>query len=180
MFNRQQAASYLGGMIDGEGWIGEPKSKLRNRAIRIANTDRDLIDAIAECCDVLGVHYTIQYQCSRKPGWAAQWWVDITGRESFEIIRDEVPIRAKKKRDRLERTAASFRQPLERSKIIRLYSTGMTQKQVAEAMGVSVKRLRNAMDKYGIPARAHVDRCDLIWRARRERYGATGRRTVGT
>ncbi|MEU2106482.1 LAGLIDADG family homing endonuclease [Nocardia sp. NPDC019255] len=176
MFNADQAAHYLAAMIDGEGWVGEPKSKLRNRAIRIANTDRALIDAITECCDVLGIHYTVQYQTGRKPGWAPQWWVDITGRASFEIVRDRVPVRAPQKRDRIARTAASYRQPLDKAEIIRLYSNNMTQKQVAAAMGVSIKRLRNAMDRYGIPARAHVDRCDLIWRARREKYGAAGRR----
>lgn len=180
MFNSDQAAHYLGAMIDGEGWIGEPRIDPRrggfqNRAVRIANTDPGLIDAIIECCEVLGIHYTRQHIKRRRPGDRPSWVVDITGLESLQTIRDQVPIRAIRKRERLQRTIDTFRKPLDKEEILRLYSGNRTQKQVAEQMGVSIKRLSSAMKRYGIPVRSQKEQHDLIWQSRRARFGPAGR-----
>jgi intein/homing endonuclease len=175
MFITEQAAAYLAAMIDGEGWIGEPKGA-QNRAIRIANTDRVLIDAIAECCDVLGVHYTVQSIRARQDNWSDGWVVDITGHDSLRYILDHVPFRAPRKRDRLARQVASYAHPpLDPETLTELYESGLTVRQVAAELGISAKRVANAMRKHGIARRTGADRATTVWEARRARYGPTGR-----
>jgi hypothetical protein len=175
MFTTAQAQAYLAGMIDGEGWIGEPTGA-QNRAIRIANTDRALIDAMTECCDVLGIHYTVQAYRGRQANWSDGWVVDITGYDSLRYILDSVPLRASRKRDRLARQVASFARPtLDLDMLVGLYASGLTVKQVAAEMGVGPTRVRNAMDRHGIERRKGADRAAVVWEQRRRLHGPTGR-----
>lgn len=168
MFTRIQAEAYLAAMIDGEGWVGEPKGK-QNRAIRIANTDPVLIDAIVECCDILGLNYG-RYSYKRAPtNWSDGEMVEIRGLASLTIVWQCVPFRATRKRDRLSRTLDSYRPPVDPAELRRLYDTGMTIGEVAAAMGVGPKRIRSAMNTHGIPPRLGKDRAAVVWRVRRER-----------
>lgn len=179
MFNLEQAAAYLAGMIDGEGWIGEPKG-LHNRAIRIANTDPDLIAAIQEACDVLGVTYTTHAYKGARENWSPGWFLDISGRENLTRVHQLVPIRSAKKWDRLARTLTSYRMPLplERATLEALYvGEGLAMPEVAQRLGVSLKRVRLAMVRHGIERRGHgPERAAAVWRARRARHGPSGRR----
>lgn len=175
MFNREQAAAYLAAMIDGEGWIGEPKGP-SNRAIRIANTDPELISAIREACDALGISYTVQKIRQRRENWSSGWVVDITGRENFLRVLAEVPLRSSRKLDRLQRAAGSFRPAVDVERLTTLYQTGLTMKEVAVEMGLSLKRVINAMNAHKIERRRQGNAA--IWRTRRAKYGQTGRRAA--
>jgi hypothetical protein len=178
MFTNTQAAAYLAAMIDGEGWIGSPKNK-QNRAIRISNTDPDLISAIREVCDRLGITYTVQHINARKEGWSAGWWVDITGRANMIRVRDEVPLRSSKKRARLDAIITSYvdRPPLDGGDLRRLYEEdGLTQREIATRLGVGFKRVLLAMRRHEITRRPHgPERALSVWRSRRAKYGQKGR-----
>ncbi len=175
-FSADEAAAYLAAMIDGEGWIGEPRTVF-NRAVRISNTDPDIIDAIRECCAVLGITYTVYAVDARKPSWSDQQMVVIAGRDNMRRIHAVVPIRAARKRARLERTLASYRrpEPLQPERLQALYDEGLTQQQIADHLGVGIKRVRLAFRRHGIRSR-HGQSNPAIWRTRRARYGAAGRR----
>lgn len=166
MFTREQAGAYLAAMIDGEGWVGEPKG-VQNRAIRITNCDPVLIEAIQECCVILDIHYTLTSQAARKCNWSDQQTVHIGGLAAFETILAIVPVRAPVKLDRIRRTIPTYRRPLDEDELRRLYASGMTQREVADALGVSQKRVIHAMKAYGIPRRTGTDRAVSIWRSRR-------------
>lgn len=177
MCNIDFSAGYLAAMIDGEGWIGEPKS-LMNRAIRIANTDPIIIEAIKAVCDELGITYTVQQIRARSEKRSPGWVVDITGRENMVRIRDTVPFRCRRKRERLDKTIASYRSPLpiNRDELARLYTVeGLTQEEVAARLGVGYKRVKLAMQAYGIARRLGSDRNQSVWRTRRAKYGDRGR-----
>jgi LAGLIDADG-like domain len=180
VFNTEQARAYLAAMIDGEGWIGEPKS-VQNRAIRIANTDPVLIDAIRECCAVLGLHYTMTSHAARHAHWKPQQQVHITGRPAMAVVLATVPIRSPKKLDRLARTVESYRQPLplDEATVRDLYAQGLTVREVAREMGVGTKRVIYAMRTYDITRRHGADRAESVWRSRRKVHGPTGRRPGG-
>jgi hypothetical protein len=181
MLKIEQGAAYLAAMIDGEGWIGEPKpDTFFNRAVRIANTDPDLIQAISEACDWLGITYTVQVSRPQTERRAKLWVVDITGRENMVTIRQQVPIQAARKRERLDRQIASYRrpEPLNPHELRRLYhDEHLTIPAVAARLGVDKKRVLLAMRAYGIPRRVRDSAMDAtVWRTRRERYGRVGRR----
>jgi hypothetical protein len=146
MFTAEQAAAYLAAMIDGEGWIGEPKNK-RNRGVRIANTDPALISAIIECCMVLDLHYTVTRAAGAKPHWASQATVHIGGLRSLERVQQLCPIRAPAKQDRLARTLPTFRQPVDIMAVNHMRNQGMTLKAIAQELGVSYKRVRFAVKR---------------------------------
>jgi LAGLIDADG-like domain len=166
-FSEDQAALYLAAMIDGEGWVGEPKG-VTNRAIRIANTERDLIDAIEECCQVLGLHYLTYPYVAKRENWSPGWMVHITGEDSFRKILAQVPIRSTRKLDRVRRTIDSFRPRVDVKEARRLYyDEGLTQRQVADRLGVGYKRIRLLMRREGMAARQGSDRSASIWASRR-------------
>lgn len=50
--NKDVAAGWLAGIIDGEGHVANRNA---NRYIDIVNTDRDLIDGCKEALDLLGI-----------------------------------------------------------------------------------------------------------------------------
>jgi hypothetical protein len=171
-----QAAAYLAAMIDGEGWIGEYRNA-SNRAIRIANTEFELIDAIAECCDALGVTYHIYDRAARKQNWSPIRWLEIYGRDNLATVLARVPIRSERKRARLERIVASYRPPIDPDQLRALYlGEGLSIAQTAERLGVGVKRVRFALRTNGISGHQGMEKARLIWETRRRKHGPTGRR----
>lgn len=166
-YTEEQAAYYLAAMIDGEGWVGEPKGTI-NRAIRIANTERDLIDAIEECCQILGLHYLTYPYEAKRDNWSPGWMVHITGEDSFRVVLEKVPIRSSRKLDRVRRTASSYRPPINVDEVSRLYyDEGLTQQQVASQLGVGYKRIKLLMSREGMDRRQGSDRSASGWASRR-------------
>ncbi len=176
-WTNEQALAYLAAMIDGEGWIGELKGA-QNRAIRIANTNEELITANVECLELLGITYTIiRDKKPAKPHWSKRIMIDITRLSNLKFILENVPFQSTRKRDRLIRLVASYRQPLDVEEVRRLYiDEGLTEVQVAAKMGVSLKRIKNVRRWNNIPARSYKDRAASIWAERRRRHGKTGRK----
>lgn len=176
-WNYDQAIGYLAAMIDGEGWIGDLKG-VHNRAIRIANTEEDIISAVTSCLDYLGITYIIiRDKKPARPNWAKRITVDITRRSNLSYILGHVPFRSLRKRERLERLVSSYRQPLDPDEVRRLYvDEGLTEQQVANRLGASLKRVKNVRRWNNIPSRNHQDRAQSIWAERRRRYGSAGRK----
>jgi hypothetical protein len=147
-----QAAAYLAGMIDGEGHVGAR----RNRFVSVSNTDWDLIEAVVKCCELLGLHQTVQrlvVREGRKPGWQ----VIITGKDALERIRELVPIQSARKQKALDDAIASYKQLPRppRDWLQKKYlDEGMSLQQVAEAWGA--KNSVSAwcwLEYHGIPRR---------------------------
>jgi hypothetical protein len=139
-------------MIDGEGHV----SYRRNYAVSVSNTDWELIEAVVECCALLGLHQTVQRLATRpprKPGWQ----VMITGKDSLETIRLSVPIRCLRKQEALNVAIAAYKQLPRppREWLEQKYITeGLPLQKVAEAWGA--KNSVSAwcwLEYYGIPRR---------------------------
>ena len=180
-WTNEQAQSYLAAMIDGEGWIGEYKNRF-NRAIRIANTEEEIITANIQCLEQLGITYTvIRDKKPAKPHWAKRITIEITRLVNLSYILEHVPFQSTRKRERLKRLIASYKviEPLDVNEVRRLYTEkGMTDKQVAAAMGVGLKRVLNVRRKHNIAGHSYAERGPLIWAERRRRYGSAGRKKI--
>lgn len=177
-WTKDQSIAYLAAMIDGEGWIGELKGTT-NRAIRIANTEEDIITGITECLDHLGITYRIVREKENpNPRWAKRITVDITGLKNLSYILEHVHFRSVRKRARLGRLVASYRRPVDVDAVRHLYiEKGMSDKQVAEALGVGIKRVRNVRRWHNIEGHSYAERAPLAWAERKKRYGSRGRST---
>jgi hypothetical protein len=171
-----EAKGYLAGMIDGEGWVGatNPTKPSANRAVRISNTDPDLIEALKEVCDLLGITYSIQNIPPRNPKWSQGWSMNISGRDNMQVI-STLPLRAARKRARLDRALASFRVPLDPEELQRLRDEGLGRPEIARQLGVGIKKVRIAMERHGIQPLTYEERAVATWRTRRDLYGKTGR-----
>src|SRR3954469_13755639 len=98
----EQAAFYLAGIIDGEGYIklrrwvaGGRTRESWSRKLEITNTDPEIITATCEALEMLGVSYTLG---ERKPvaNQRPAWNIAVYGRENYERLRD-LPLRGAKK-----------------------------------------------------------------------------------
>lgn len=157
MMTEREAALYLAAMIDGEGDIAISHF----RAIRVSNTDWDLIEATVECCLALGLKYRVDktHHKPDKPKWRPGWRVVITGKASFEIVRDVVPLRSRAKAAKVAAAVAMFSKPVitrpEREWLEQKYiDEGMSLKQIAELVGAKAPRtVMRWMSQYQIPTR---------------------------
>jgi hypothetical protein len=175
-----EAAAYLAGLIDGEGHI----SYRRNYAVRVANTDRDIIDATIASCDALGLRYRIQ-DIKPRPEKNKQggWDVYITGKDQLERIRDVVPIQSTRKRGALDTAIAAYKQlprPPREWVEQKYVHEGLSLQEVAEAWGA--KNSVSAwcwMEFYDIPrrgkgtGRTKYPRPEREWLQERVREGLT-------
>lgn len=149
-----QACYYLAAMIDGEGYIPATATTHRYRSIRIGNTDPDLIAAIQECCDILRLHYLTIPIKAQKSHWADSWAVDISSRDSLMYVRDYVPIRCKRKLERLDALIDSYqRLPLSRDDVVEPYESGESLKDIAARLGCSKSKVTRALRRYGVEVR---------------------------
>lgn len=157
MFTEEQAAAYLAGIIDGEGNVSK-----QNKVVSAGNTDYELIEAMKECCDILGLNCTVYGPRqpkgdNRKPYWDAH----IRGRESLQKLLDVVPIRIGRKRevlaDQLTRYKSSprpSREWLHHKYVIE----GLTGPQIAELTDTSYARVYKWLRQYGIAVRDTTSR----------------------
>lgn len=155
--NDEQAAFYLGAMIDGEGSvIWRPETEKRasiDREVRISNTDEDILCAIREACDRLGISFGEYLQVGRDERHPKDCWtIRINGRVNFARIAEVVPIASSRKRAALERITSSYRfaRP-DRVMLERLYGT-KTNSEIASELGVSKDQVQYWSHRYGIAA----------------------------
>jgi hypothetical protein len=107
----EAAKWYLAGMIDGEGSITLlPRNgrTSKQRMIRIASCDRELLETCLEACEVLGISAGIyashkgggQYASGkpRKPAWS----LVIQKKDSLLKVINNVPVQHEQKREKLE------------------------------------------------------------------------------
>ena len=89
-----QAAFYLSGLIDGDGWIVVTPQ----RVIGVACIDRDIIDGAARAFETLGARYRRRIQ-PRSPH-KDLFVIEASGRNSFAILASSLqlvhPLKAKK------------------------------------------------------------------------------------
>lgn len=159
-------------MIDGEGTVAIPAPTNRNRIVRITNTDWGLIEAIAECCDVLNIAIRItERNGARRPThWQRSWDVVISQRTALERLFDAVPLRSVKKAERLKAIVQSYnpRRPspaaLTQWYVVEQRSlTNIMRITHAKSTGTVARWLRDA----GIKARGHSEAGKLNWKDRK-------------
>lgn len=104
-------------MIDGESHVQfDPVRGVRS--ITIYNTERELIDACAECCDVLGVRYSLTERAPQRPGCKKQWWLSIHHQQDFLTLAASVPIRSQRRASLLRDIVTSYkRKPYKRREV---------------------------------------------------------------
>lgn len=89
----EQAAGYLGGIIDGEGYVCKSP---KNRHIAIGNTDVCIMRRCIEACELLGITYrTLSRDGSKHKGLAAgkiEYRLHIFGKLNFQVILDRVTL----------------------------------------------------------------------------------------
>jgi hypothetical protein len=170
MMNEAQAAAYLAGIIDGEGWVVAKPAKF----IGIANTDWDIVEATMECCATLGLRHRVNVSNkAQRRGRSTCWQVTIGGKETLERVQQIVPIRCRRKQVRLAEAIASFhktprppREWLEQKYVIE----GLSLQQIAELWGKkSATSAFHWMEFYGIPCRTLSE--SAVNRRRKEAAG---------
>lgn len=114
-----EAKWYLAGIIDGEGHCHK-----RQRQIQIANTDRDIIDRIVACCEVLQYHWRSR-EVTTNVG-TPNWEIVISQRATIEqVIKDKIPLACKAKRAQILKWAQEYKNPKRRER-------GLTEEQVQD------------------------------------------------
>ena len=148
--------------------------------VSVANTDPDIIEAIEECLTVLGIPYKRNHTAARGRHQAIET-IHIYGQSALSIIHAEVPIRSKRKADRLAGLLNNNRrrhdltsQFLKADELRAAYVT-MTQKQMAAHFGVSLSTIVKAMNRHAIPRVLGSERAARVWESRRGLYGPSGR-----
>ena len=173
------AAAYLAAMIDGEGTVARFNGDRGRdaRFVAISNTDHALIAAIEECCNTLGITYTVNDESpagarSRKYNhWTPIRQVRIYGQRNFRLLLAVVPIQAPGKQARLRRLVDSYviPQPVDLVVLHRLYYDEMQSlARISPVLGIGVKTLRRTMREQGLALR-QTERSLKAWRTRRER-----------
>ncbi len=112
--DRQTAAGYLAGLIDGEGSVvvgrWGPKQKKNYRVVICVNTDPSIIAAAERACTVMRYAY-VTYKKPRSLDEKRKdiWQVTVYRAEAIRRLIKEVPIQAEKKRQMLEQMVAGLR-----------------------------------------------------------------------
>lgn len=149
-------ASYLAAMIDGEGHV----SAKQNKAIRIGNTEPELIAATEWCCDQLGFHWRTNGPYL-KPSGKSVWEVSINGRDTLERALEVLPIQSPRKRAALVEAIGNYKYCRPPTK------EWLEQKYVTERLSLSrivpLCEANNSVTvwgwlrKYGIPTRSRAE-----------------------
>lgn len=108
------AAGYLAAIIDGEGTVTLPQTSIGKRtcfAIRIANTDWDIIVATTEALELLHIAYRVHQRTfkGRPVHWRTGWDVVIGTRSGLKRLAQTVELRSTKRIERLRTLLASYK-----------------------------------------------------------------------
>ena len=101
-------AAYVAAMIDGEGSVslaGNPKRPYR--AVRITNTDYDLIETTTHFLNELGIRSHIHVKNEADDRVSKCWVISITDRESLTRVA-KLPLASSVKVNRLARLLSSY------------------------------------------------------------------------
>lgn len=104
--NEEQAKAYLSAMIDGEGCVSP-----RDFRVRIGNTEMSIVEAIEECCDILGIEYK-RHENGPRPGsfgTKTVYEILISRRYNLEILQKAVSLRSESKREKLDQMMDSYK-----------------------------------------------------------------------
>jgi hypothetical protein len=100
-------AAYVAAMIDGEGSVAHYGDKRPYRAVRITNTDYDLIEATSEYLAALDIRHAIRVKNEQEGPRSKCWVINITDRASLERVA-KLPLRSTVKVVRLGRLLSSY------------------------------------------------------------------------
>ena len=110
-FAKVSARHYLAGMIDGEGTVTDPQRiRRQSRAVRITNTDRELITACEECCVLLGLRFKVYERSPQRCKGKRTYDLVMYGRDNFEKLA-RLPLRSPIKLARLKGLVLSYPRP---------------------------------------------------------------------
>lgn len=104
----QSAAFYLAAMIDGEGTVTALTARNSARAVKITNTDFDLITACVECLTALKITARVYERSAKRCVRKRTWDVNVYGRDNLERLL-RLPFRCLWKKSRVEALLASYR-----------------------------------------------------------------------
>lgn len=112
--NRNEAAAYLAGIIDGEGcvYFHEERSL---RTLTVVNTDLEILKATQKAYDTLGIFYTLStlnYRSRQKPGYKRGWRIRVHHQQGFLDAYSELPIQSETKQLKLKRILRSYKRPV--------------------------------------------------------------------
>lgn len=105
--NREQAKGYLAAIIDGEGCVKEP------RCVYISNTSLEVIEAVAFCCNCLGIPHWVKQEENGPRGRKAIYRLGITRRQGLEAVR-KLPLQDPRKVAKLDAALATYKYSRER------------------------------------------------------------------
>lgn len=113
--NRELAAAYLGGLIDGEGCVYfRRQGTSAVRAVTIVNTDKSIVHACQRAYDALGIYYTVgslNCRARKDQGLKPGWRIRVHAQRGFLSIYREIPIQSEAKQRKLKQVLKSFKRP---------------------------------------------------------------------
>ena len=154
------AASYLAGIVDGEGTIS-----VRPGRVRIGNTDEDIIRATRKALDDLGIYFRegLYKRGRHKPCWE----IVVSRHAELRRFRDLVPIQAETKRQRLDAAIEgyAYRQRPSPDELRDLYERdGRSIAQVGAALGTSTATAHAWLRAAGVVLRSRSEAATNRWR----------------
>lgn len=155
--NIGEAAQYLAAITDGEGCVYY-NQKRKTRAITITNTDIDIVIAVQQCCDLLGIKYKTKIKKSKNEKHKDCYLINIYGRENLCRFSDIVPLRSTKKQTTLNLAIGTYapkRLPLDKNWLTRKYwgsetDKGKSLQEIANEIGEPHCYVRYWFEKHGI------------------------------
>lgn len=145
---REQACFYLAGIIDGEGHVmfRESKGGWWERGIVVGNTDRAIIDAVVECCDVLEYDYTICKRQRQNSRWKACWQVKLCGADNLNRMVVDLPLRSSDKLATLKASLATVKRMQlsgrQKRMVDALLSEGVKTRKIAAVIGCDQRTIQ--------------------------------------
>ncbi len=116
----KEQAKYIRGFVDGEGsvifgWSHTTKNgkkyKQRNRAVRISNTNKEILLTIKNILEKMGMqsHLYMDTKAGIRKSTIDSWLLVILGKENFEKFQNYIGFTERWKKDRLQQIVASYR-----------------------------------------------------------------------
>jgi hypothetical protein len=116
--NKSEARAYIAGFFDGEGTVrlifhrsGEKLGKISTRGISVYNTEKTLIEAFKDACELLDIDCKIHFSNppsrqlrSEKPLWIG----DITHQRNLKKFLEEIPFQSKPKQEKLREVLKTY------------------------------------------------------------------------
>lgn len=155
--SKEEAATFLGAIIDGEGSVGFRSVKGTRgfaRDVRITNTDHGLLDHCVEACRMLGIECSVYDRSSRsRLGTKPISDLVIVGRENLLRLREVVKLRSQVKEEKLDSLLSSYirkHSKPTRDVLGEMLGSGMTHAQIATTLGTAKSNVAFWISGYGL------------------------------